>query len=269
MYVYKSLTGHPINIDNYVVTVSPGLESKYQIEVLDLLIGTSIERYTDGVLDSVDDIVPSNLINGSLVFSGTSSTGVKVGKTSPNFGWRDLIGDITPKTQGVGSPALAVISGNLRGYNYATGEDGDCVYHLPHDYVIGTDLFIHTHWLHNGTNISGALSINIYASYAKGHNQQAFHTEKLLVLSDSSLNITNTPALRHRIPEIQLSTPGGSANLLDTSLIEPDGVVIIHYDVATIPTITGGTGKPFLLTFDIHYQSSNLATRNKAPNFYI
>ena len=67
MYVYKSLTGHPINIDNYVVTVSPGLESKYQIEVLDLLIGTSIERYTDGVLDSVDDIVPSNLINGSLV----------------------------------------------------------------------------------------------------------------------------------------------------------------------------------------------------------
>lgn len=55
IYVYKSTTGKPVNIDNYVITVEPGLQSKYQIEELDALIGTSIARYDDSVSVSNDN----------------------------------------------------------------------------------------------------------------------------------------------------------------------------------------------------------------------
>lgn len=183
-------------------------------------------------------------------------------------GWRDLIGDITPKTTGPGAPTLDVITGNIRGFRYSVGDDGDVVYHVPHDYVPGTDLFLHPHWTHNGTNISGSFVITFYVTYAKGHQQASFHAQKTLTITDGSLDITNTPALYHRIPEAQLSTVGGSASQLDTSLIEVDGLILVHYDVTTIPTITGGTGEPFILTLDIHYQSNSKGTLNKAPDFY-
>lgn len=54
-YVYKSTTGFPVNIDNYIITPNPGLESKYQIENLDNYLGSTISRYDDGVLATVDD----------------------------------------------------------------------------------------------------------------------------------------------------------------------------------------------------------------------
>jgi len=130
-------------------------------------------------------------------------------------------------------------------------------------------LYIHPHWTHNGTNISGSLVINLYLTYAKGHQQASFSAQVTATLTDGSLTIANTPALWHRIPEIQISSVGGSASTLNTTNIEVDGLILIHYDVVTIPTITGGSGKPYLLTFDLHYQSTNMATKQKAPNFYI
>jgi hypothetical protein len=113
------------------------------------------------------------------------------------------------------------------------------------------------------------LVIDIFATYAKGHQQASFHAEIATSITDGSLTLLNTPALWHRIPEIQLSTPGGSASMLNTSNLEVDGVILIHYNVVTIPTITGGSGEPFLLMFDIHYQSTNIGTKQKAPNFYV
>jgi hypothetical protein len=184
-----------------------------------------------------------------------------------SYGWKDLLGDVTPKTSGVGAPTMAAWSGNLRGFHYSAGDDGDITYHIPHDYAPGTDLFIHMHWLHNGTNISGQFNVTLYASYAKGHGQAAFHAEKAIALIDSALSIGNTPSLHHRLPEVQLSTPGGAAALLNTTDIEPDGIIQIHYDVTAIPTITGGTGEPFILTMDIHYQTTMPGTINRAPPF--
>lgn len=66
MYLYKSTTGNPVNIDSYIVTVNPGLESKYQIEALDSLIGVSIQRYTDNILDPRDTSVPA-MLDGPLI----------------------------------------------------------------------------------------------------------------------------------------------------------------------------------------------------------
>ncbi len=58
-YVYKSITGRPVKIDNYIITPNPGLFSKYQNPVLDLYLGISLSRYDDGVLTLTDTPDPT------------------------------------------------------------------------------------------------------------------------------------------------------------------------------------------------------------------
>lgn len=187
-----------------------------------------------------------------------------------DYWWYDLIWDITPKTSWVGAPSLDAFRWwNVRAFRYSVWDDGDCVFHMPHNYAPGTNLYIHLHWGHNGTAISWSLVVNFYVSYAKWHNQENFTAEKTIALTVSTPNIATVPQYRHRVDEVQLSTVWGSASLLDTSSLEVDWIILVHYDVATIPTITGGVGnEPFFFTIDIHYQASRFATKNKTPNFY-
>lgn len=184
-------------------------------------------------------------------------------------GWRDLIGDITPKTTGPGSPTLGNFRGDVRGFFYSGGDDGDAIFHVPHDYVPGTDLYLHLHWSHNGTGISGGLTVSYFITYAKGHQQASFPAQVIPQLVVAGLNITNTPQYRHRVDEIQVSSATPSGTLFDTNAIEVDGLILVHYDVAAIPSITGGSpNEPILFTLDLHYQSNSSGTLNKAPNFY-
>lgn len=48
-----------------------------------------------------------------------------------------------------------------------------------------------------------------------------------------------------------------------------NGIILIHFDATTIPTITGGSGKPFCFYLDIHYQSTSIGTKQKSPDFYV
>ena len=49
-----------------------------------------------------------------------------------------------------------------------------------------------------------------------------------------------------------------------------DGVIKVAMKVITVPTITGGSvAEVFVATADCHYQSSNLGTKQRAPNFYV
>ncbi len=211
---------------------------------------------------------------GGLQLPKTSGLGIKVDSTgTPTFGWRDLIGDITPKTSGAGAPTLAAFrGGQARGFFYSAGDDGDCTFHVPHDYVPGSDLYLHLHWAHNGTAISGNLVVNYYITYAKGHNQTSngeFAAEVNRTLTVSTPDIATIPRYRHRVDETQISAASPAASQIDSDIIETDGLIIVHYDVTTIPTITGGsTNEPVLFTLDIHYQSTNIGTKAKAPDFW-
>jgi hypothetical protein len=84
-----------------------------------------------------------------------------------------------------------------------------------------------------------------------------------------SLNIANTPRYFHRVDEMQISVNGGGVNLLDSSQFEVDGVLIVSFTMSTIPSISGGSpNSPFILSADLHYQSTGISTKNKSPNFY-
>lgn len=185
------------------------------------------------------------------------------------LGWKDLIGDVNPKSTGGGRPTLDLFRGRVRWFSYGAGDDGDMAFHIPHDYALGTDIFLHIHWSHNGTNISGEMDIRADATYAKSHGRAVYPAPIETNVIASGLDISNTPRYHTRIEEIQLSTPGGSASMLDTDDIDVDGLIMIHYDMLTVPAISGGVVRPFIMAADLHYQTNLRATISKVPDFNI
>ena len=210
------------------------------------------------------------ILTGNVTMTKTSGEGIKVDPAAPTFPWADMIGLIVPDAAGAGAPALgAFIGGNVRRWAFSASDRADCEFHIPHDYLPGSDLYIHCHWAHNGTAISGTFIGDFYYTYAKGHNQANFSTEKQVTATYNTANIATTPRYRHRIEEVQLSSSGGSATLLDSGLIEVDGVLGVSYIQTAIPTITGGSpNEPFVFFIDIHYQSTGIGTKQKAPPFW-
>lgn len=210
---------------------------------------------------------PIRMTASGLVLPKASGSGLQVDPAAPSFGWRDIIGAVHPKATGLGTPTRTIYAGaNVAQFAFVAGDVCDFEFHIPHDYVPGTDIYIHPHWSHNGTAISGNVVFDFFYQYAKGHNQENFSAEKNVTITYNTTNLTTTPRYRHRIDEAALSNNGGSATLLDRNLIEVDGLIIGTLKLTTLPTITGGN--LFVHTCDIHYQSNSMATKQKAPNFY-
>jgi hypothetical protein len=203
----------------------------------------------------------------TLVLPKTSGKGIKVDTATPTWPWKDKEGVLN--YQSVFPAALNIYQGTVRDYSFSVSDEVDGKFHIPHDYAPGTDIFIHVHWSHIGTTITGNFSGNFKHTYAKGHNQAAFPAEKTVVLTYATVNIATTPQRQHRIDEVQLSTAGGSATLMDTALLEPDGLILANWIQTAIPTITGTIQEPFIHFIDLHYQSTGVGTKAKAPNFFV
>jgi hypothetical protein len=206
-----------------------------------------------------------------LTLPKTSGYGIKVDTTTPTWPWRDLEGILIWDQGGANAFSLATYRGGaVREFAGSATDKLDCKFHIPHDYAPGTDLFIHIHWSHNGTAITGDLGADIAYTYAKGHQQAIFPTEKVIPLIYSTVSIATTPQYRHNITEVQLSSAGGSATLTDSALIEVDGILLANVTLTAIPTITGGSpNEPFVHFVDLHYQSTGMGTKQKAPSFWV
>lgn len=260
-----------------VCTIALG-QGGWRAEVGQMYDSTNVMvlTYPDHFSDPDDlTLTDDGVISDDLVLPATTGKGIKRGDgTSSSFGWKDLIGDVSPKQSGAGSPTFAAWrGGQVRSYFFAAGDDSDLLYHMPHDWVPGTDLFIHVHWGHNGTAISGSLVVDFYATFARGFSQAVngdFIAEVNTTLTVETPDIATVPQYRHRVDEIQLTAASPTANQLDTDILEVDGLLLVHMNATTIPTISGGTQtKPSIFTVDLHYQSMDGGTTiNKAPNFY-
>lgn len=196
--------------------------------------------------------------------------GIYIDPDRPSWGWKDLIGQIVPKTTGAGTPTLSAFrGGNVAQFSFAANDVIDMNFHIPHDYAMGTDMFIHVHWGHNGTAISGSLVCDFYHTYQKGHNQGIFPVEKTTTLTVLSPDIATVPQYRHRVDEVQISSSTGSASLIDSDEFEPDGLLMLRMITSTIPTISGGSvARPFIFFVDLHYQTTSMPTKNKSPDFW-
>jgi len=206
--------------------------------------------------------------DGNIVLAKTAGVGLKVDTTLPTYPWKEVVSNSFVKTTGVNAPVLTVFNGSIRSFAFAAGDLADLEFQIPHDYLPGSDLFIYYHWAHNGTVISGDMVATFAYTYSKGYNQALFTAEKTSASTYSTIDIATTPQYRHRIEELQLSSNGGSATLLDSTLIEPTGLILVSLVTTTIPTITGGATKPFIFQIDLHYQSVTVGTKQKNTPFW-
>jgi len=212
----------------------------------------------------VTQVDATGKVYGSIPLADGTNT------TYGNLVWKDLVAYPIARIGGGGGLATAAFrGGNYQAIHMGAGDSTDFVFHLPHDYAMGTDIYLHVHWAHNGTAISGNMDWVFSATQAKGHAQAIFPAEITGTISIDTVGIGTTPRYSHRIDEIQFSTSGGSASMLNTDDLEVDGLILVHVEADVIPTITGGSpNEPFIFSVDIHYQADKEGTLNKAPNFF-
>ena len=197
----------------------------------------------------------------------TEGSGIKVDTTTPTFPWVDLIGlvlpsDDTPST----SPELdEFYVGGPKAYKYANAEELICTYHIPHDWLTDSDAHIHLHWGHNGTAVSGSITVEAVATY--GSRDGTFITPiSIAPITHNMVDIATTPRYSHIVTEVPLFTETPTANEIDRSLVEVDGLIQVTFTVNGTPSVTGGDF--FIFTGDIHHQSTGIGTKNNASPFY-
>lgn len=202
------------------------------------------------------------------VYPKTSGIGIQIDNAAPDWGWHDLRGHVWTDDQDANRAMAATYRGNLKQLQFVpTTTDALCDFHLPHDYAMGTDIFIHVHWSHNATTVTGGtVTWGFELMYAKGHDQAAFGAPILVTVAQSA----STTQYQHMIAETALSVAGGSANQFDTGILEVDGLVLgrIYLDSNDITVSGGGVPDPFMHFVDIHYKSSGLPTKQKTPDFW-
>ena len=234
---------------------------------------------TGNLLISTDDSTKGISIDRDIILPKTSGKGIKVDNTTPTFGWHDMLGDINIRGTGGTNPSFNVYRGTLRQFQFNASDEVYLNFHIPHDYLPGSNIYIHAHWSLNGTNRAGAAAGTVNGgnlvwgfevSYAKGHNQAAFIAPVTRTLTSTFSTDFPATLYQHIISETQISDPSPAASQIDTDDIEVDGVIMIraYLSANNITVASGIVPAPFLHYVDIHYQSSGIPTKQRAPNFY-
>lgn len=214
------------------------------------------ENFTD-LRDGVNLMVPK-----------TQGTGIKVDSLgTPDFGWHDINGTPIFDSNDVNGPTMANYRGTIKQVQFSEGNQLSINFHLPHDYLMGSDLFIHVHWSHNSATLTGgSVTWGFEVTHSKGHGQEAFSAPKTVSIVG---NATNTAQYHHFVTETALSINGGSGTQLDSSQLEVDGVIIARlYLDSNDLTDSVSPPNPFVHFVDIHYQSTGVPTKQKAPDFW-
>lgn len=208
-------------------------------------------------------VTEANLQVAMSTFPKASGKGIKIDQSSPTFGWKDLLGPIHVKGTGNNNPTWATYRGNISQYQFGVGKECWLEFHIPHDYVPGSDLYIHAHWSHIATNVtSGGVTWGWDVSYAKGYNQAAFSATVNPTIQQNA----STTQYQHMIAEVQLSSSSPSGTQLNSNNIEIDGLILVRCYLSA--NTISAANDPFLHMSDLHYQSTQLATKSKNTPFY-
>ena len=239
-----------------------------------LLINDTLEVQQDAYLGGASNYL--KVIDGvvyligdtNIVFQKASGKGIKVDTTTPTFGWRDLLGETTTRSTGANKPSFEAYNGEINQYRFAAGKHEHYDFHIPHDYVIGTDIHLHIHWSQiSTTNTGGTVNFKYSAVYAKGHNQAAF-TGTPITDTFTSADAGTTRYQQH-ITETIISGASATSALFDRDDLEPDGLILLTLEMDA-NNLTDGVSvtDPFIHYVDVHYQSTNISTKDKVPDFY-
>jgi hypothetical protein len=179
--------------------------------------------------------------------------------TRTKQGWRDNIIQFGVEVGDNNAPTLAVFLGAIKLYAFPTNKmtQAVAIWHIDHDYAMGTDLYPHIHWSVATPNV-GTVRWGFEYTVAKGHQQQAFSPTTTTYVEQASLGIQ----YMHYVAEFS------DAQAISGSLVEPDSLIIAR--VFRDPTHPNDTldASVFGLCLDMHYQADRATTPNKSPDFY-
>ena len=210
-----------------------------------------------------------------LVFDKASGNGIKVDTAVPTFGFADLLGDQFAKNTGATKPTQTTYNGAIEAFQFSDGDEAYLTYHIPHDYVPGTDIHLHIHWSQNNAGATGGtIDFKYFAIYAKGHNQTSgsTFTSTPITASFSSIDINDGASglnqYQQHITEVTISAASATVALFDRDELEPDGVIELTFEMDA-NNLTGTPSDPFIHFVDIHYQTTGLiGTKSRTPDFY-
>lgn len=181
--------------------------------------------------------------------------------------WHDLLGPIEVRGVGLRDPAWNVFRNGIRQYQFDVLDECWQVFHIPHNFRYGTDLHIHAHWAHAATTVTGgSVTWGFEVTYSKGHQQAAFPATVTRTVTQNA----NATQYFHMIAETQITDEFPDGTQIQKFDVEVDGLILVRtFLSANNMTVSSGQPpSPFLLTVDIHYQSTDVGTKNKAPDFY-
>lgn len=221
----------------------------------------------------------TNILELSTTYAAipkTKGTGFKVDTTTPTFPWHDLLGAVSIRGVGASDPSYNVYQGGIRGYQFDPSEECFIEFHIPHDYVPASHVYLHFHWSLNGTTTTGSAAGTVTGgtvtwgaevSYAKGHNQAAFSSPVTTTVASGT---TASTLYQHYITEVQLSATTPSGSQIDSDDLEVDGVILVRVYLSSndITVSSGSVPDPFLHYVDLHYQSTGIGTKAKVPDFW-
>ena len=186
------------------------------------------------------------------------------GQVEHTVGWKDNVSGLAGAALHPSlTPELKEVVPGEKRYElaFATGNIAFCdPFHVNHDILPGAKVYPHVHWETDHTDANDSVTWRMYYRRAKGHQQEAFSAEAFMDITQS----VNSTAHTHMIAECS----DAQALVLN----EPDELILITLELLsatgfTPSKITAGD-RVFGLTVDLHYESSIIATKNKAPNFW-
>jgi len=179
--------------------------------------------------------------------------------TKTRDGWRDNIVQLDVQVGNPDAPLLNVFRGSIKAYNFPAGQmtEAFASFHIDHDYKPGTALYPHIHWAPSSA-ATGTTRWGVEYTYAKGHGQMAFGATTTIYVEQAA----DGTAYKHYVAEVS------DANAVPGTNIETDGILLCRFfrDGAHVnDTLEDDV---FVFCVDLHYQCSQYATPNKAPNFF-
>lgn len=211
----------------------------------------------------------NEVFESQVILPATSGYGVQVGDMDGGgeWTWRDITSQVLVRGTGPTDPTWSQI-GSTGFYDFKFAENDVCWFnfHIPHD-IASNVVHFHTHWITDGTQTRNCTFQYLYA-YQKGFAQGAYD----LALAESPLSgnagIVTAQQAATGTPYTAMVTETAAITIPD--LTEPDGIIKIAMTRIANGSPGGAdlTDGVFVQTADIHYQSTNIGTVNKAPSFY-
>jgi hypothetical protein len=182
---------------------------------------------------------------------------------SPDSPWRSIVCDIRPDGTGETDPSLAVFYSILKGYLFAVGDQVWLRFKIPHDYKPGTDIYLAIDWNHISAGVTGGnMTFQIDFAYGKAHGDTGGFGNVY------SIAIVGSAGVWYQLmtAESVISDAVGTSKI-NHGLLEPDGIILMRL-IVTANNMTGDQPGVFIHKASVNYQSTNVGTPSKDPDFW-